>query len=206
MAAQPVEQTDDTTSTDTDLENELVVDTVTREPHVKTSGKASLLICMVCRAGVSSKSALAFHLKQFHPERRPYHCLSCLNSFNNNNDLMSHVSNIHSMKTVYCKHCTYLSTSKAHMQLHVCLHTDGMKCSDCGRKYLNKHVLAQHKLLHQKRTEYCCTTCSKKFATPNSLQIHVKGKHGYGYFCPCGKRFESPAQHSRHQKKCNGLV
>ncbi len=160
---------------------------------------------MICRVGVPSKQALAFHLKHFHPEKRPYHCLSCLNSFNNNNDLMSHVSNVYSAKTVHYKHCSYSSTSKACMRLHVHLHSDGMKYSDCGRGYPNKHTLVRHKLLHQKRTEFCCTACSKKFATPNSLQIHVKGKHGYGYYCPCGKRFESPAQHLRHQKKCMGL-
>ena len=128
-----------------------------------------------------------------------------LNSFNNKNDLISHVSNVHSAKTVHYKHCSYSSTSKAHMRLHVHLHSDGMKCSDCGRGYPNKHTLVRHKLLYQKRTEFCCTACSKKFATPNSLQIHVKGKHGYGYYCLCGKRFESLAQCSRHQKKCTGL-
>ncbi len=149
VSAQPVVQMDDTTtSTDTDLEIKLVVDTVARRPHEKTTGKASPQICMICRVGVLSKQALAFHLKHFHLERRPYHYLSCLNSFNNNNDLMSHVSNIHSAKTVNCKYCSYSSTSKVHMRLHIHLHSNGIKYSDCGREYPNKHALARHRLLH----------------------------------------------------------
>lgn len=157
---------------------------------------------MICKVSIKSKLALAFHLKQFHLEWRLYCCVNCLNSFNNNNDLMSDMSNVHSTKSVHCKHCDYSTTSKAHMWLHVHLHTQGMKCPDCGRKYPNKHAFKWHRLLHQKRTKFSCTMCSKKFVTPNSLQIHIKGKHGYGYFCPCGKQFESPSQHSRHQKKC----
>ena len=49
-----------------------------------------------------------------------------------------------------------------------------------------------HSVLHKKRHEYKCTLCDKVLATASSLNMHAKGKHGHGYVCPCGKRFELP--------------
>ncbi len=151
---------------------------------------------------MKSKTALAFHLKHYHPAVHPYCCLKCMNAFNNNYDLLIHMSNVHSTHSVHCKHCDYSATLRAQMRLHVRVHTKGMQCSSCGKGYPNKHALCCHESLHGRREEYECTTCSKVFSTPNSLQIHVKGEHGYGYVCPCGHKFESPVLRSRHVKKC----
>ncbi len=132
----------------------------------------------------------------------PYRCLECMNSFNNNYDLLVHMLNVHSDCLVHCKHCNYSATLKAQMRLHVRVHTRGLQCVSCGKGYPNKHALSWYESLYGKREEFACMMCSKVFATQNNLQIHVKGKHGYSYVCPCGQKFESPVQRVRHVKKC----
>ncbi len=123
---------------------------------------------MICKVGVKSKVALAIHLKHYHPEKRPYWCVDCLNLFNNNNDLLSHRSNVHAEHTMHCKSCGYSTTLKARMCQYVYSHTRGLKCGECGKSYPNKHTLGKHKLLHEWRSEFVCTMCLKIFPTSNS--------------------------------------
>ncbi len=73
------------------------------------------------------------------------------------------------------------------MHLHVWIHTSGFKCMQCVSKFLIKQALDHHLVLHEKYQEYPYATCNKVFATSSSRNIHVKGKHGMGYVCPCGK-------------------
>ncbi len=199
---QQVSSSADSTSSDMDPDGELTMESVGECDRPHATGKASPQTCMVCHAGVQSKKALVFHLKQYHPEKRPYNCQTCLNSFNNNADLMCHMLNVHAQRKVHCKHCKHSTMTKAQMHQHVCLHTSGLKCGQCGCKFPNAHALGQHSELHKKHQEFICSTCQKIFATSNSLNIHIKGKHGHGYVCPCGKWFASPAQWSRHMHNC----
>ncbi len=150
---------------------------------------------------LKSKGTLAFHLKHFHRDQRPYCCDICMNSFNNKYDLSSHYTNVHTPKAVVCKYCTYHTTLKAQMRLHVRAHTMGAHCNVCSKAFPHKCTLGTHKALHSPQQEFPCTQCDLSFATHSSRNIHVKGKHGPGYVCPCGASFESPAQHARH-KKC----
>ena len=113
-------------------------------------------------------------------------------------------SNTHGKKVVHCKHCVYTTQTKARMHLHVCIHTTGFKCTQCGSKFPIQRVLDHHLVLHEKHYEFQCATCGKIFATSSSRNVHMKGKHGVGYVCPCGKCFESPAQWSWHSRNCTG--
>ncbi len=126
-----------------------------------------------------------------------------MNSFINRADLQSHTSNVHAEKKIKCKHCEHRTVTKAKMQLHVCIHTTGNKCAKCGRKYPTKQALHRHSELHKALTEFECSTCKKVFAVASSLNVHIKGKHSYGYVCPCGKHFETPSQYFRHSCKCH---
>ncbi len=108
----------DSSDTETDPEQELTKDSQ-KSPVQQNSGRGSPQHGVVCSTGVKSKTALAFHLKQYYPAVCLYHCLECINSFNNNNDLLVHVSNVHSDCLVCCKHCNYSATSKARMRLYV---------------------------------------------------------------------------------------
>ncbi len=188
--------------TDTNPDDQLGVDEKLKQhPKNPDSGHLSPQTCLICQVKLKSKGALAFHLKHFHREHRPYHCDICMSSFNNKYDLSSHHTNVHAPKAVFCKHCDYKMTSKAQIQLHVRAHTVGIHCGVCAKSFPHKRALAIHSPLHRHCLEFHCTSCSLIFATSNSLNIRVKGKHGPGYVCPCRERFESPAQCARH-KKC----
>ena len=148
----PVEQNsqDSMSTTETDPDDEMAQEPVEQKQWLKSTGWASLQLCMICSVGLASKSALAFHLKTSHPERHPYCCLSCMNLFNNNNNLQMHMSNVHLSKSVHCKHCEYATMTKSCMRLHVQQHTSGLLCNKCGQKYLIPAALKHHSVLHEK--------------------------------------------------------
>ena len=92
----------------------------------------------------------------------------CLNSFNNNNDLLSHRSNVHSVHSVHCKHCKYSTTPKAYMRQHVHLHTQGIKCPECGCMCRPINIQISMPL---KCTE-CCTGSVKSLHVPH-VQMYL---------------------------------
>ena len=138
---QPVSDSADSTSMETNPDQELIQVANPVKPRVKHLGKSSPQLCMFCRVSLQSRTALNFHLKQCHPDQRPYHCIECMNSFVNKADLQSHTSNVHAEKKIKCKHCEHRTVTKAKMQLHVCLYTSRNKCDKCGRKYPTKQAL-----------------------------------------------------------------
>ena len=143
-------------------------------------------------------------MKSFHPESKLYCCSICDVAFNCALDLSSHTSNLHQMKRIKYKHCTYQATLCVRMSLHVRIHTGGVRCVKCNKHYPSQWALRYHSKLHGMRQEFQCGSCDKVFVTASSLQIHLHGKHGVGFVCKCGQRYDSPAQRARHAKKCQG--
>ena len=98
---------EDSSSTEMDPDELLEYSNVLERDHARSGGRALPQLCCVCRVGLKFKTALASHLKLFHPAARPYSCPHCDSAFNNVLDLSSHVSNSHQVKKVKCKHCEY---------------------------------------------------------------------------------------------------
>ena len=115
MDIQLVSKSIDSSSMEIDPDQELIQVVHPVKPKVKHSGKSSPQLCMFCRVGLQSQTALNFHLKQCHLDQRPYHCIECMNSFVNRVDLQSHTSNIHTEKKIKCKHCEHRTVMKAKM-------------------------------------------------------------------------------------------
>ncbi len=128
-------------------------------------------------------------MRALHPLHKPYCCEQCGAIFNNRRELGSHQANLHRHKKVTCKHYPYSAVSKACMHLHVCVHTRGMKCSKCDKKFPSLSAKLAHKKLHcGARITYNCEHCDKSYATLTAHRIHVHGKHGDGYLCgDCGR-------------------
>ncbi len=168
-------------------------------------GRVILQTCLVCGELVSSGLVLERHMRALHLLHKPYDCKKCGAIFNNRRELGSHQANLHQHKKVTCKHCPYSAISKAQMCLHVCVHTRGIKCSKCDKKFLSLSVkLAHEKLHHGARTTYVFEHCDRSYVTLTAHCIHVCGKHGNGYLCGhCGKQFDTPIQQKRHQSKCS---
>ncbi len=119
-------------------------------------------------------------------------------------ELLSHKANVHARQKVSCKHCDYHTVSKAKMHQHVRLHTTGMKCMHCGKRFPSLSAMLAHKKLHAKdRPVFDCMHCDNSYKTAGALQTHVTGKHGSGFLCAnCDKRFDTPAQCVRYFWKC----
>ena len=122
--------------------------------------------CLVCGDVVSSRLVLERHMRALHLLHKPYDCKKCGAMFNNRRELGSHQANLHRCKKVTCKHCPYSAISKAHMHLHVQVHTRGMKCSKCDKKCPSLSAKLAHEKLHcGARTTYDCEHCDKSYVT-----------------------------------------
>ncbi len=119
---------------DTDPESLLTEEATVNVPAPGT-GEAIPCTCPVCKADLTSGMALFQHLRSKHPEEKPYTCNDCQHCFNNLKELSSHHSNIHRRCKVSCNQCTYRTTTKAKMCQHICIHTRGVPCPQCGRSF-----------------------------------------------------------------------
>ena len=135
-------------------------------------------------------------MRVLHPLYKPYDYENCGAMFNNRRELGNHQANLHQCKKVTCKHCPYSAISKAQMCLHVHIHTRGIKCSKCDKKFPSLSAkLAHEKVHHGARTTYICEHCDRSYVTLIAHHIHIPGKHGDGYLCGhCGKWFDTPIQ------------
>ena len=187
----------------TETEPELLMEAPEKDYNLPaTSGVAKERTCPICNLRISSVLALVRHIKSEHPDSRSYCCDTCDSTFNTVADLRSHVSIVHKAPSVHCKFCEYTTTTRSRMRQHVRLHTKGERCNVCSKTYPTLRALLIHKRLHMRRTDFQCSDSEVVFKSKISLATHCKGKHGEGYHCPCGARFDSPAQRLRHQKKC----
>ncbi len=89
-------------------------------PIVPDLGCSKVRVCPVCRDSCVSGLALERHLHSIHPISQSYTCAKCTLSFNNDHELSSHVANVHNLKQVSCKKCTFKSVSRAWMHQHIC--------------------------------------------------------------------------------------
>ncbi len=168
------------------------------------SGRAKPWVCLVCAEQLQSGLVLERHMHCMHPLSRPHSCCQCESSFNNLQELSSHVANQHRIHKVSCKHCEYKTVSCARMRLHVRGHTHGLKCSRCDRKFPSVHSCWAHEKLHREnRGTFDCSECDNMYVTQTALRIHTTGKHGHGFVCDrCRKQFDTPTQRKQHQISC----
>ena len=135
---------------DTDPESLLTEEATANVPALGT-GEAILHMCPVCKANLTSGMALFWHLRSEHPEEKPYACDDCQHHFNNLKELSSHHLNIHRRCKVSCNQCTYRTTMKAKMRQHICIHTGGIPCLQCGHSFPMLTEMLWHEHLHNER-------------------------------------------------------
>ena len=189
----------------TETETELLMDALPKQVVLPASaGTAKERVCPVCDQSQYSSLALIWHLCFKHPDSRSYPCDICGSALNTTKALSCHRSLVHRDPLVSCHFCQYKATSHVRMHRHVCTHSKGEHCQLCKKSFPSVKALSRHTALHGARTQHVCDTCDSVFSMPHSLAMHTHGKHGEGYLCQkCGARFNSPAQHICHQKKCS---
>lgn len=110
-------------------------------------GKSWLQLCPVCQAECSSGLALDRHLKSLHPLSWCFSCTDCDVVFNNLWEVTSHKANVQRMHKVACKHCNYHTISKTEMRQHIQIHTAGIKCKKCPKRFPSLSSLLVHERL-----------------------------------------------------------
>jgi hypothetical protein len=67
--------------------------------------------------------------------------------------------------------------------------------------FTKKHNLQSHVIkVHEKRCEFACDHCGKKWATSNLLRCHIKKTHTEHVNCEiCNKKISNPFELKRHK-------
>lgn len=122
------------------------------------------------------------HLKQQHPEYRPFVCEVCGYSARTNADLKSH-TRVHTGRT-------------------------GSKCNICGLVLSSASARSGHMRIHSGFKPYHCTHCDRHFRQVSTFRIHSVRIHGHGekaQVCGiCSKHFANRYQLKQHYNTHTG--
>lgn len=147
--------------------------------------------CEMCGIRVSSKSAIALHIKTQHINFQ-LKCKYCESRFKSRMILNSHIRKIHSeIKSPFkCEYCEYTTPHFPNMFRHRITHTRRKvhECPDCGHEFITKGNLKAHQATHSDVRPFACEICEATFKTKKSLGVHLKTHRSPEYECPCCQR------------------
>ncbi|KAJ1499067.1 hypothetical protein HMI56_004601 [Coelomomyces lativittatus] len=109
-----------------------------------------------------------------HTNPKSYSCSSCSLTFKTFLGLFQHQQRYHeSRPRMVCDKCDRQFVSKINYQRHICY-----VCSICDKRFSKKSNYQTHcHLVHQRKREFKCTTCSLMFQTRQHLQRHQQQQH-----------------------------
>nr|CAB3255945.1 zinc finger protein Pegasus [Phallusia mammillata] len=81
--------------------------------------------------------------------------------------------------THFCPHCSYKTSRRGGMRIHLKKHTDERpyECVICKKKYKLKHHLTQHVLTHSEFEHHKCTLCDYRTGSTVNMERHKIRKH-----------------------------
>ena len=128
-------------------------------------------ICDICQKRVHSKS---WHIKLKHKER-VLNCKYCDKTFSIDSLLQKHILHDH-IKPLSCDACDYTCGTKSKLNLHKNSH-DNIKysCDGCNMTFKSNYQRKIHILeFHEKKFDYECLKCNKKFCMKGQLKFHMR--------------------------------
>lgn len=172
--------------------------------------------CEVCGQGFTSKPYLVAH-KLIHTVETTFKCrIGCGKAFTTYANRYSHERRqtccapkpIEDLGLL-CKLCGRSFAQPWTLKLHLRRCTTGEpdtrvrshECTVCGKKYLTRDGLRQHKRLHSQEKTHKCQTCDKKFLTTYELRTHERRHSDLKAFTceQCGKSFVLRERLRNHQ-------
>jgi len=172
-------------------------------------------VCTTCGRGLSTKKALADHVKFKHEgfkRAKPFACDKCPKTYENLNKLQYHIERVHlGIRDFGCPEegCDRSYPTDYALKDHIRLahrREHGSLCNLCGKELITPTALKNHKLtVHEGIRAYRCDLCGKDFKTQSVLkghvdQVHLKKKN---HVCPaCGKGFGQYSILYRHKQSC----
>ena len=104
-------------------------------------------------------------------------CKYCYETFPHNDNLKSHISNVHKIGGQYiCKNCGKKFNVKEYLKAHVSTVHDGPKvrCKICDKEFSSKRYLTTHMtLVHEALRRYQCSKCEQTFKSHSNRTRHI---------------------------------
>ncbi|XP_043944778.1 zinc finger protein 436-like [Protopterus annectens] len=162
--------------------------------------------CFICEKGFRTRADMNRH-KWVHANEKPYNCTKCGKGFLRRYVLINHermhsgeepdASNIHVKSFVTVKNI-------GHVKIHA--GNAPYSCSICGKSFLFRSYLVQHRQVHSGEKPFKSLVCGKRFQHKHSLLVHHRLHTGEKpYKCTeCGKNFRRNCALKSHEKVHSG--
>ena len=114
----------------------------------------------------------------YHTQLNPFMCGICERTFPREQNLKSHVRNVHSAepKAYSCDACGKWCKQKLSVHKQRCLGKTGWECALCKKLFATKSGLLAHVLSHSSEKPHKCNHCGATFKRKDGLQHHQR-KH-----------------------------
>lgn len=139
--------------------------------------------CPACGKVFKSKKYMKKHYDYIHNTDKKIKCHYCPETFSGTYERHQHNLKMHKerVKTMTCEVCgkvfDWLPYYTTHMRrIHGT--EKNYKCKDCGKKFLMKYELNNHRVKHKTEKDFVCDICSKQFKSKPGLLRHYQVSHG----------------------------
>ena len=188
------------------------VNKVKEEPNIKKIN----FECDLCGNFFSRKGNLNKHKKNIHHlsnDKINLECKICGKYFSRIDNLNEHKKNVHQLSNFNCDKCNRGFSKESNLKIHKerCK-VNGSKerkyeCNLCGKSYLGRSGLCEHKKNTHNLYNYKCDLCNKGFSNERNLNFHnerVHMKNDKPGKCPiCDKNYLHLSTHMRTHSGLN---
>ncbi|XP_067012467.2 oocyte zinc finger protein XlCOF6-like [Anabrus simplex] len=145
--------------------------------------KRTHLICRICEEEFVHLAAIKKHMKG---HSVPWCCV-CIQVFNNEEDLQSHMLT-HPGRCTLCDICgkAFLTglAFRRHFRSHLSSYERRLfKCNICEKRFTRKSYLRNHCITHGNKKQFICEVCGKTFYTSAQLRLHSRCHVDIRPFC-----------------------
>ena len=141
----------------------------------------------------------------FHTQLNPFMCGICEQTFPREQNLKSHVRNVHSAepKAYSCDACGKWCKQKLSVHKQRCPGKTGWECVLCKKSFARKSGLRAHMLSHSSEKPHKCSHWGDTFKRKDGLRTHMlshssEKPHKCNH---CGATFKRKDGLQRHQRK-----
>ena len=112
------------------------------------------------------------------------------------------------LEDIKCSVCGKYFLNWKKLQLHMLDHTADrpFKCGECGKGFKEESKLKRHSVIHTGEKPFDCSYCGKSFSLKQNKEIHERLHTGEGFECAyCGEIFSQKVNLRKHEIKHDRL-